>query len=775
MKVVILQSPLVQLNTPYPSGAYLKSFFLQQDIFKFSSVQWFDLSNLLYNNIFSKDGLTKLFELTTDKALQLAQKSQKENDENTAFNLQRYIFQKDSWINWIDKIKSILTDSNGREFCHEFIFSPFAPRGNRMENFLSELNREVTIDDARFLASFALADLADYINVVFDNNFSLIRYAEHLATSQKDFSKFLKVIDSPILKNFLTPLLQNLFLQIDSQQKSKNKNSENEKILFCISVPFAGCFASCLHIAKEIKNHFEKNAIISIGGGFINTELRNINEEKLFDYVDFVSYDRGYGSYIDLLKNNFLLDGKQYYKTTYFFENKIITQKENDLEISKIENDFTKKVFPDFSEIDFSLYPRLADDINPMHRIWSDGSWLKAYLAHGCYWHRCAFCDTTLDYVCNYSRIDTELLYNWLYQQAQKTGIYGIHFVDEASPPKSLSEFALLNCKNDLHQKRLTFWGNIRFEKTFSRDLADFLAFGGLTGVSGGIEIATGKGLQDVNKGTDFDSIVASCASFKEAGILVHAYMIYGFYTETPQDLINSMETLRQLFANGLLDSSFWHKFVLTKHSTLFAEYQKGLHPKLKPIIGNEKSWFAQNDIRFEGEEKSQRYTDYLEYALNNWMHGIGLNKKVQSWFDFPMPQPTIPQNYVEKSIEKYENKKLSEFNDFQDFIDFTQKSNPKNKNQFFWLGGKPIVTEEGKNHLQLKWMYFNEIHNAFLPEGTSNETAQKLADFLYSLRPENHFATDENRISQEKQISSIINAKIYKKLRGNALCKIKL
>jgi hypothetical protein len=71
--------------------------------------------------------------------------------------------------------------------------------------------------------------------------------------------------------------------------------------------------------------------------------------------------------------------------------------------------------------------------------------------------------------------------------------------------------------------------------------------------------------------------------------------------------------------------------------------------------------------------------------------------------------------------------------------------------------------------------MYFNEIHNAFLPEGTSNETAQKLADFLYSLRPENHFATYENRISQEKQISSIINAKIYKKLRGNALCKIKL
>ena len=337
-----------------------------------------------------------------------------------------------------------------------------------------------------------------------------------------------------------------------------------------------------------------------------------------------------------------------------------------------------------------------------MHRIWSDGSWLKAYLAHGCYWHRCAFCDTSLDYVCNYSRIDTKKLYTWLYEQAEKTGIYGIHFVDEASPPKSLSEFALENSVNKNQKKALTFWGNIRFEKTFSRDLADFLAYGGLIGVSGGIEIATGKGLKDVNKGTDFDSLVASCASFKEAGILVHAYMIYGFYSETPQDLINSMETLRQFFACGLLDSSFWHKFVLTKHSTLFSEYQKGLHPKLKPIINNDKSWFAQNDISFEGEEKSQRYTNSLENALFNWMHGNSLNKKVTSWFNFSMPQPTIPQDYVEKAIEKYEQRKLSEFNDYDHFFE-------NKKAKFYWLGGNPIVTEESQNHFQLKWNYFGE------------------------------------------------------------------
>ena len=97
----------------------------------------------------------------------------------------------------------------------------------------------------------------------------------------------------------------------------------------------------------------------------------------------------------------------------------------------------------------------------------------------------------------------------------------------------------------------MTFWGNIRFEKTFSRDIADFLAYGGLIGVSAGLESATGNGLTKIHKGTDLDSIVSACCAFKEAGILVHAYMIYGYWNETPLDLINSMETLRQFYDNG--------------------------------------------------------------------------------------------------------------------------------------------------------------------------------------------------------------------------------
>ncbi len=742
---------------------------------KFSSVQWTDFSNRLFHRIFSLEGLQHIFDSTEKLALNMAEKAEQNGDENTAFNLRRYIITKENWCNWINPIKSILCDS-GRELCHEFIYSPFAPRGLRMENYLADLEQEFgrqpTIDDARFLASFALADLADYITAVYDKNFSLIRYAEHLATSERNFKNFENSLNSPVLKDFLEPLVSDFIAEID-------KNTQDERIVFCISVPFAGCFAPALSICRNLREHYGDTAIICLGGGYINTELRGITEKKVFEYADFISYDRGYGSYLDLMKSDFACNGSKYYKTAYLYEGKIInTADETDSDsykaafekISQIENELTLTTFPDYSDIDFSLYPRLADDTNPMHRIWSDGSWLKSYMAHGCYWHKCAFCDTTLDYVCSYMKIDCKKLHSHLLKQAQLTGIYGIHFVDEACPPRSLVEFALENCKaagligertsdasttdvrkGDKSHPHLSFWGNIRFEKSFTRDIADFLSYGGLIGVSGGIEIATGSGLEKVNKGTDLESLIGACCAFKEAGILVHAYMIYGFYSETAQDTINSMEMLRQMFASGLLDGSFWHKFVLTKHSTLFTEWKAGKHPDLKPILdtdSNDKheSWFAQNDIHFEGEEKYEKFDTGLNLALNDWMHGENLNRNVQTYFNFQVPKPSIPRNYIEQFINKYEEKKNQQHDDYENFTRTSESA----KN-YRWIGGHMICNKQ-----KLIWQYFGQI----IEFNASDENqAQKIAEMLNTGKLE--------------KLSALVSKKLYAKLRENGLVKI--
>lgn len=780
LNTLIIQPPLVQLNTPYPSGAYLLDFFnsLYEEKNVKGRVEWFDLSNSFFHKIFCKHGIAHIFNSTFEKALKLSSQYESQGDDNTAFHLRRFISQKEFWINWIDEIIAIVCSSNskisGREFAHEFIRSAHVPRGMWVENFLSNLNRDVSTDDAQILSSLALADLADYITMVYDQNFALIRYAEHLATSTAEFSETIEGLKAPSLNDFYKPLLL-----------EKITSYKNEPTLYCISVPFPGCFESALFSADLIRKECGDNAIIIFGGGYVNTELREISEKGIFDYCHILSYDKGYGSYIRLfdefknaacgiedekqcfnLKEAFenIFDSRRFYNFSYLKNGSVIIPLEKENEEYKVlykkEHEYIRKITPDYSHIDFTKYPRLADDTNPMHRIWNDGAWLKAYIAHGCYWHRCAFCDTTLDYVKDYCLTDINSLYDSLCVQAEKTGVHGIHFVDEACPPVALQNFALKNMAVKSSNKiPLTYWGNIRFEKTFDRDLADLLSAGGLTAVSAGIEIATGNGLSAVNKGTDMENIVNACCAFKEAGILIHSYMIFGFWSQSVQDLIDSMETLRQLFEAGLLDSAFWHKFTLTLHSTVYEEYKKGKYPELK-ILPQKKTQFAKNDLHFEGEEKSEKFSAPLNAALELWMHGEKLSKPVESYFPFKMPKPSIAKDYIASLIAKYEENRDRKFHKIPE---------QGSKKKFVWLGGVPLLLDSSdKSKMQICWSYMGELLYADIEKPKAHE----VVNILETISAKNYDSFDKDKFSAER-IYSVLGKKLYKELRGKGLCSL--
>ena len=741
MKTIIITPPVVQFNCPYPSGAYLKAFFTHPEGggLERSDVCWHDMNISLFYEIFSRDGLTRLFELSESNALKLAEDAERKGDENTAFNLHRYISQKSNWINWIDFITAVLSGGGAREKEHQFLYSPFAPRGSRMENYLSsiaESGREPTVDDMRFLCTFALADISDYITVAFDSQFSLVRYAESLAVDTRSFSDFEKQIDSPVMEYFYKPLLEKMFHDFSDA-------------MVCISIPFAGTFLPALYTARFFKKCFGEKVFVCIGGGFVNTELRDAREPALAKYIDAISYDRGYGSYKALLSEK----KEPLYKMRLFKKSgnnvEVVDPVWNDSDFEKYENQITAKIIPDYSDINFSIYQRMCDDANAMHRIWTDGTWIKAYLAHGCYWHRCAFCDTSLDYVCGYKPTDIEPLFNGLLKTAREKGVYGIHFVDEALPPVALKKFALLNARAG---NPLYFWGNVRFEKTFSKDLAAFLSYCGLGGVSAGIESATGTGLESINKGTDIASITRACCAFKEAGILVHAYMIYGFWNDTPQSIVDSMETLRQFFAAGLLDSAFWHKFVLTRNSTVYNQWKKD---GTFNLVSSEESSsaFARNNLHFKGEEKFNKFGAPLDTALNAWMHGDRLEQKIQKWFDFPVPQPTVPRNFIETQIEEYERKNQAR----------AATLNEKTAQNLWWLGGTPVLcaSESGNaNQKVYRWLYLMEEQTASV----------KLIDLeiLSALCPE---ASEEKRNAALKKITAtpaVLSS--LKKLLGRGL-----
>lgn len=880
--VSIIQPPLVQLNTPYPSGAYLRAFFsqLKKDYpqWAIGSVRWIDYSNALYRSIFSQAGLKKLFSSTEKKAMEKAFHYEKTGKENEAFNLRRYVSQQEQWIRWIPAITDILS-GKGRELSHEFVRSPGVPRGYRMENYLAGLSSEPDADDALILASLALADLADYISVVYDSAFELIRYGESAAVSATSMEEIKAAMAAPIMNDFYTPLVQELIAGCDSRRRQ----------LICVSCPFPGTVTAALLTCKLFKEAGMDKVFTVMGGGCVNTDLRDCKESLLAEWVDAFSFDRGYGSYWDFFRHIELLECSQcgtervplgiyktnlevykdtarespgtvlfpqaikntdIYKMRFFSKNiegqnsKLFskntssetvkkTDRGDDVESSfsqggvqekrlrnqdesrydqciAVEDKYTVQLVPDFSDIDFSLYPRLADSKNPMHRLWSDGAWLKVYLAHGCYWHQCAFCDTSLDYVACYHPVEVEKLHEALYKQAEKTGVRGIHLVDEAAPPVALRNFALANLKKD---KPLSFWGNIRYEKVFSRDLADILAHGGLTAVSGGIEIASGSGLDAVHKGTDLDSIVAACAAFKEAGILTHAYMIYGYWLETPQMLIDSMETLRQLFAAGLLDSSFWHKFTLTRHSRIYTEYCKGMHQELEvtdnPLhkdcdreqssagsvstglvsagsalnesisagsISAEStpngsvsagqrsdSLFSDSTLHFKGEEKSVRYGKALNNALATWMAGEKLKAPVTSWFDFPMPKPSVSLHLVEHAIARYVKKRDTAFLDYGKFAAALGKG-------YVWLGGKPMVipSVDKKGAFDLCWSYMGELIYGSFPFETTKNQAEKITDELLAMKsPETFGGVQQENLKLYKSL--------YTALRGKGLSLISI
>ncbi len=788
MNVVIIQPPLVQLNTAYPSGAYLASFFRQAG----HSVQWHDMSIQLFSHLFCKSGLETLFAASTENALSIARKAAAAGDAATASNLYRYLSQQEQWAQWIDSITAILKDGgctptnstahtetkaatsvSGRELCHRFLFSPHAPRGSRMETYLENLDHEPSIDDARFLASFALADLADYITVAFDREFSLVRYGESLAINETSFTDIAKGIHSPVLETFYKPLLHDTFDSMNLCSSSpEDPAGTGKKVLVCISVPFPGTFSAALATAQYFKQKYHDNAFVVMGGGFVNTELRDTQEEQLASFIDALSYDRGYGSYHALFQSGLLEQGahvtpqqKPLYKIRLFAQphgsqqsRAVIiapaadspVQDDSIRALQEFENGKTSEIVPDYSDIDFSQYPRMTDDTNPMQRIWSDGTWIKAYLAHGCYWHQCAFCDVTLDYVASYRMTHIKNLFYGLKEQATRHGIYGIHFVDEAMPPKAMEQFVALNAQNG---NSLSFWGNIRFEKVFSRDSADFLSYGGLIGVSGGIEIATGSGLDDIHKGTDIHSIVNACCAFKEAGILVHAYMIYGYWKESAQDLMNSMETLRQFYQQGLLDSSFWHKFTLTRHSRIYKEWQEGKHPELKPVIATNAGMFAQNGLHFEGEQKSQKFGSGLNAALSAWMHGEALDAPVGSWFSFKTPRPTIAGDYIEKAISAYERQRDARY------------KRPVQLEKCWWLAGMPIAEQPDT----LAWTYMQE-HIEMHLNAQLAPLAPQLIALIEHLKPE---WTDRTKAVQD--MKAFLHAQpqaaaFVQKLRGKGL-----
>jgi radical SAM superfamily enzyme YgiQ (UPF0313 family) len=670
MRLALILPPFTQLNTPYPSISYLARHLRSIGV----TASQRDLGIELALAVYSQQGLAQIFDTAEERAEQgldlpdpawrmLAQRSPHESRIGPVV---RFLQGKDPTL------------------ASRVVNGSFLPMGPRLQAADTGRFGEMGLHDAaRYLCTLFLEDIADFITVTIDTGFGFARYQSQLATGPVRLEPILdRLAQTSLIDGWLDELADRI-----------------EADAVGISIPFPGTLYGALRIGGRLK---ARGIRVWMGGGYVNTELREMSDGRFWRFCDALSFDDGEGPIEELLKD---LSG-----TKADFHR--IQTRETKYPDTKGE----KKPFnpaPWYGELPLGDYLQLLDSLNPAHRIWSDGRWNKITLAHGCYWKKCAFCDIQLDYISRFQPAQTGELVDLMQQVSEETGISGFHFVDEAAPPKLMKQVALELLRRDAS---LSWWGNIRFEPTFTPDLCRLLSAAGLIMVTGGLEVASDRLLRSMHKGITVEQAARTAMAFQQAGVMVHAYLMYGFPTQTDEETLESMEIVRQLFETGSLSSAFWHRFVLTRHSGVYADPDAyGVELPSLP-----KGTFAANDIPHSdplgGEHDA--FDAILPQALEAWMRGERLDQGIAGWFPFKIPKPTTKRKRIRKALDGIQREQ-------------------RGSDRLIWLGSEPLRSESGLAFVDRGEMFEVE---------TCTEVTDWLYEVLDSATPHSLLTLDEAR-----------------------------
>lgn len=596
MKILLATPPLTQINTPYPATPYLKGF-LESEGHK---VMQADLGIELVNQLFSKQGLTEVFKhaVITDKT--------SNSIRQTALDQQVYINSIDAVIRFLQGKDPTLAT----RICN----SNWLPQRERFKSMADPdwaFGALGNTEMARHMATLYIEDLTDFVKQTISPYFELSRYAEHLCLRLPELDPLLDAINKPgtLLEEWLINIL-------DKKIKSFSPD------IVGFSIPFPGNLMGAFRCSRYIRTKYPDITVVW-GGGYVNTELRQLTDTRVFDFANYILLDDGepaFRSLINHLNNNVLKLHNTYYRSDDGLIHFVHGDKANAIPFSQVPA-------PDYSDLPLDKYISLIEIANPMHKLWSDGRWNKLTLAHGCYWAKCAFCDTSLPYIGCFDPVPAAQLCDYIEAIIKQTGCSGFHFTDEAAPPRLLRELSEEIIRRKLI---LSWWTNIRFEKTFTADLCRLMAQSGCVAVAGGIEVASNRLLKLINKGVTVEQAYETSKNMTENGIMVHAYLMYGFPSQTEKETLEGLETVRQMFEEGVLQSAFWHRYAMTVHSV------SGQNPQQYGAESqpNQRSSFANNEIFFTDHQNNNldKLGNALRKATYNYMHGLCLDWPVKKW-----------------------------------------------------------------------------------------------------------------------------------------------
>jgi len=659
-RVLFVTPPLHELHTPYPATAYLSAF-LRDRGFEADQV---DLSLDLALRVFSKKSLDRL----------RARLVERYRDAMPPPSVESFLSQFDAFHSSVEPAIAML-QSNDPGLAIRAATANFFPKGVCGESFDeqeyfagagalrqglgSKLFAEIeakgvltkdspvfkdalgwtfgrlgTQDRARWLSTRFLFEIAEVIREGIDPKFQLMRWGEDLGFLSRTFEPIEETLSGP------PTLIDEIFDEL-----AEEVIAAHDCDLIAVSIPFPGNVYGAFRFAK-VARKLGVRAKLALGGGYVNTELRSLSDAKVFDYYDFVCYDSGEAPLLALLEH---LRGEC--GVDDLFRTRVRAGGEVVMKTTPARSDvpFAQIATPSYRGLELDRYLGLLPAIDPSQRITWNARWNKLVLAHGCYWKKCTFCDVSLDYIGRYDPVEADILVEHMERMIAETGQRGFHFVDEAAPPAVLRALSQRIIDRNL---KVSWWGNMRFEKTFTRDLTDLMARAGCIAVSGGLEVASNRMLEVIDKGITVEQTARVTHAFASSGIFVHAYLIFGYPTETEQETIDALECVRQLFEAGCLHSGVFNRFIMTPHSPI------GLDPARFGVVPRPRPPATFTDYMMEFDDPSgvphERYEQGLQTALRNYMHGLGLERKVVTWFDgFEPPTPSIPPDLVKQAIRE--------------------------------------------------------------------------------------------------------------------------
>lgn len=337
-------------------------------------------------------------------------------------------------------------------------------------------------------------------------------------------------------------------IYIDFFEKKIKEINIEQYDLVAITVPFETHLYPALTLAKIIKE--QTSAKVALGGVLINGTIESyIKHDDMFDTFTDVFLlgegERALPEYVEFLEGKRPLNkvSGAVYKEDAVVKN----------------NGFSR-----IEHIDEIKPPSYQGICSENYRNFN----VSLEFSKGCYWGKCAYCYSNRQK--RYHLVDAKKAVDVIENIVNEHGHEKFHILDDSIPPRFAEKFADELIKRNLKIKYFFF---LRFEKAFNKKLLEKMQRSGLESIFFGLESASPRILKLMNKGIDIKQAERILQDCYELNIEVSVGVMFGYPTETEEDIVTTLEFLKK-YSHCMAGQNLFY-FTLLKSSGLMSNLSK--------------------------------------------------------------------------------------------------------------------------------------------------------------------------------------------------------